>query len=1092
MKKKRNIAFLTKAISGTFFLTAALSGPLSVHASIASGLYFQQVQTVKGKVISEQDKQPVPGAAVQIKGTSKGTVTNENGEFTIQANTGDILMISSIGFTAQEIAVAAGKSYDVTLAFSNTSLDEVVVTGYSAQRVKDLTGAVAVVNVNQMKQQPVASPVESLQGKATGVQIISDGAPGATPQIRIRGFSTINNNDPLFVIDGVPYEGKLSWLDQNDIETMQVLKDASSASIYGARANNGVVIITTRQGVKGPPKINLSSYFGTQVPNKNAFPKMMNPQQYAEYVYEAFRNSGQTPGQEGTTGNNYGTGATPTLPEYLVAGKVTGQKVTAADADPSRYNYSRASETFYQITKANKQGTNWFDEISQTAPIRNVQLGVNGGGDNATYAIGAGYLGQKGTIRHTGYNRYNGRANTRFSAFNNHFRFGENMQYSYEEFVGVGVNPNVSGDYQGEGSALGFAYRIPVIIPVYDIMGNFAGSRGDKLGNAQNPLALLYRAKDNVQKRNFFFGNVFGEVDLVKGLVAKTSFGLRYENYSGISLTYPNLEFSEGSAANGMSENQGFNTEWTWTNTLTYKWEVANVHSLTVLAGTEAFRSRNRFLSAGRNDYFLLGQTDYYYLPAGASNINNTSSGGVGSLFSIFGRADYSFRDRYLVSLTVRRDGSSNFSKNSRYGTFPAGSIAWRLSEEDFLKGNKFITDLKLRAGYGITGNQRIPAFQYIDRYESLIANAFYPFNGKSVTGGVWQKAYKNENVKWEELKSFNIGLDFTLLDGEFDGAIDWYSRKTTDMLYPVPMPAASIGMGGAPFVNIGDMKNTGIELGLGYHYGQRENKPFKLDVNVNISRNVNQVVSLAPSVKEQVYGTFRSLQTTILRPGEPFGSFYGYKWDGVYTSADDLAKSPKYSGARVGGPKYIDVTGDGQITPADRTIIGNPHPDFLYSFGINAKYKSWDLAMFFNGSQGNDLYEATRYFTDFSTFDGTASVRMLDRWSPSNPNSRTHTPNRKASDYELASSGYYVQDGSYFRMKNLQIGYNFKVDNWFKGNMRTLRAYVGASNLFTLTKYTGLDPEVSQTNSTFSALGVDFGVYPVSRQFLIGFSAGF
>ncbi len=529
-----------------------------------------------------------------------------------------------------------------------------------------------------------------------------------------------------------------------------------------------------------------------------------------------------------------------------------------------------------------------------------------------------------------------------------------------------------------------------------------------------------------------------------------------------------------------------------WTNTLTYKWEQANVHSLTVLAGTEAFQSRNRFLSAGRNDFFLLGLPDYYYLPAGASNINNSSSGGVGSLFSIFGRADYSYLDRYLVSLTVRRDGSSNFGSNNRYGTFPAGSVAWRLSEESFMKGSSFFTDLKLRAGYGVTGNQRIPAFQYIDRYESLIANAFYPYSGGAVVPGVWQKAYKNEDVKWEELKSFNVGLDFTLLGGEIDGAIDWYSRKTTDMLYPVPLPSAAIGMGAAPFVNVGDMKNSGIELGVGYHYGHREDKAFKLDLNANISRNVNEVVQLAPSVKEQIYGTFRSLQTTILRPGEPFGSFFGYKWDGVYQSAEDLAKSPKYSGARVGGPKYVDVTGDGQITPDDRTIIGNPHPDFLYSFGINAKYKNWDLSMFFNGSQGNDLYEATRYFTDFSTFDGTASVRMLDRWSASNTSSKIHTPNRKASDYELASSGYYVQDGSYFRMKNLRVGYNFKVDNWFKGNMRSLRVYLGASNLFTLTKYTGLDPEVSQTNSTFSALGVDFGVYPVARQFLFGFSAGF
>ncbi|RPE08050.1 TonB-dependent receptor [Chitinophaga lutea] len=1104
MKKKRNIAFFTKAIRGTFLpactLVITISFTPSTYAvNAAPAPFFQQEQqTIKGKVISEKDNQPVPGAAVQIKGTTKGTVTGENGDFSLPAKTGDVIVITSIGFTTQEFTVEApGKTYNITLAYSNTSLEEVVVTGYSTQRVKDLTGSVAVVNINSLKSQPVASPVEALQGKATGVQIISDGAPGATPQIRIRGFSTINNNDPLFVIDGVPYEGKLSWLDQNDIESMQVLKDASSASIYGARANNGVVIITTKQGIKGAPRISLGLYYGRQVPRKEAFPKMMNPSQYANYLFEAFRNAGVTPGTSETTGSNYGPGPNPTLPEYLVAGSATGQNVTAADADPSKYNYSRDSKTFYQITKANQAGTNWFEEITQSAPMKNAQLSVTGGGENANYAIGAGYLGQKGIVKHTGYERFNVRANTKFTAFDGHFRFGENMQYSYEEFVGVGVNPNVSGDYQGEGSAFGFAYRIPVIIPVYDIKGNFAGSRGDKLGNAQNPLALLYRAKDNRNKRNFFFGNVFGEADIVKGLVARTSFGLRYENYNGITIGYPNLEFSEGSNNNNLGEFQGYSTDWTWTNTLTYKLNILNRHALTLLAGTEAYNARSRQLNGGRNDFFLLGNMDYYYLSRGSSNISNNSTGGVGSLFSIFGRADYSYNDRYLVSFTVRRDGSSNFGPENKYGTFPAGSIAWRASEEGFMKDVKWITDLKLRAGYGITGNQRIPGFQYIPRFESALNSSAYPINGAGVVTGVWQNGYANPSVKWEELKSLNLGLDFTLLQGDLDGAIDWYNRKTSDMLYPVPLPATAVGQGNSPFVNIGDMENKGIEVAVGYHLGQRGDQPFKLDLNVNFSRNVNQVLTLAPSVKEQVYGTFRSLQTTLLRPGMPFGSFYGYDVVGIYQDAADVSGSPSYTGARVGGFKYRDISGpdgkpDGVITPFDRTVIGNPHPDFLYSFSVNAKYKNWDLLMFFNGSQGNDLYEATRYFTDFGTFDGTASVRMLNHWSPTNKGATAPSPNRKASDFEYASSSYYVQDGSYFRMKNLQIGYSFPAEKWFNGHLRSLRVYASATNLFTITKYTGLDPEVSQTNSTFSALGVDFGIYPVGRQYLFGISAGF
>ncbi|UYQ91190.1 TonB-dependent receptor [Chitinophaga horti] len=1088
MKKRTKFA-LPEAIRVSLVFTLAFFLVLSAQAGI-----YQEV-SIKGRIINEEDKTPIPGVAVQIKGTTKGAMTDGDGNFKLNAKPGDVIVLSSVGFTQKTFTVEAGVStYDQTLASSNSQLNEVVVTGYSSQRVKDLTGSVAVVNVKQMKQQPAASPVEALQGKATGVQIISDGAPGATPQIRIRGFSTINNNDPLYVVDGVPYEGKLSWLSSGDIESLQVLKDASAASIYGARANNGVVIITTKKGIQGPPRVTLDAYYGVQVPQRNSFPEMMNPTQYADYLFQSFKNAGITPGTAETTGSNYGTGTTPVLPDYLVAGKATGQNVTAADADPTKYNYSRDGGTFYQITRANKQGTDWFREITRDAPIQNYQLNVNGGGENATYAISGGYMGQEGIVRHTGYERYNVRSNTTFKIFDDRVRFGENMQYSYEEFFGVGVNPNVSGDYQGEGSALGFAYRIPTIIPVYDINGNFAGSRGDKLGNAQNPLAMLYRAKDNVQKRNFFFGNVFGEVDIIKGLTAKTSFGVRYENYSGMTIGYPNLEFSEGSNANSLSENSGYNKDWTWTNTLTYKL-TAGKHVLTVLGGIEAYKYRGRSLTGGRNEFFLLGNLDYYYLSRGSANINNNSTGGINSLFSIFGRADYAFADKYLLSATVRRDGSSNFGPDNKYGTFPAGSVAWRLSEEAFMQDVSWLEDLKVRAGYGVTGNQRIPGFQYLARFESALGNAAYPITGSGVQTGVWQNAYANPGIKWEELRSLNVGLDFSLMSGVLDGSFDWYTRKTKDMLYNLPLPSMASGEGSTPFVNIGDMQNDGIEISLNYHYTAK--RDFSLDFGVNFSRNVNEIVALAPSVSQQLYGAFRSLSTSVLKAGAPFGSFYGYKVAGIYQNAQEVTAGPSYDRARVGGLKYQDISGpegkpDGKIDPNDRTIIGNPHPDFLYSFSLNLKYRNFDLAAFFNGSQGNDLYEATRYFTDFTTFDGSASTRMLGAWSPTNTSSKIPSPYRGASDFEYASSSYYVQDGSYFRMKNLQIGYTIPMEKALGGKVKNLRVYAGGTNLFTLTKYTGLDPEVSQTNSTFSALGVDFGIYPVGRQYILGVTAGF
>lgn len=955
---------------------------------------------ITGKVSGSDDKLPVIGASVKIKNSPGGTITDEKGAFTLEAKPTDVLIISFVGYATREVTVGRQISLNILLQPNNNNLTEVVVTGYTSQRKKDLTGAVSVVDVVQLKAQPAASAVEALQGKAPGVQIVNDGAPGSTPQIRIRGFSTINDNDPLYIIDGVPYEGKLSWLNQNDIESLQVLKDASSASIYGARANNGVVIITTKKGVAGPPKITLDTYYGIQVPRRGSFPQMMSPIQYADYLFTSYKN---------------------------------------------------------------------------------------------TFA--GGYLDQQGTLKFTGFSRYNFRSNTAISAFNKKVRFGENAQYSYSEGHGLGVNPNVSGEYQDEGSAIGWAYRIPTIIPVYDIEGNYAGSRGSGLGNAQNPVAFLDRAKDNVNKSNFFFGNAYAEADIIDGLVARTSFGLRYENYDGIALVYPNLEFSEGSNTNSLNEDMGYNTEWTWTNTLTYKKVFNEKHRLTILAGSEAIKNRTRELDGGRNDYFVLGSPDYNYLNTGSSNISNASFGTVGSLFSLFGRADYSYNDRYLASITMRRDGSSNFGPQNKYGYFPAASVAWRLSEESFLKSQKWITDFKLRAGYGKTGNQRIPGFQYLNRYQSSIINSAYATGGgNGVVTGVWQDAYTNPNVKWESLSSINLGTDFTLLDGQFDGSFDWYNRKTKDMLYPVPLPSTAVGLASSPYVNVGDMDNKGFEISLGYHYGHKNDHAVKFDVGLNFSRNINKITRLAPTVSNQPYGVFRSLTTSILETGEPFGSFYGYKVQGIYQNQAEITNSASYTGARVGGFRYEDVNGDGAITPADRTIIGNPNPAFLYSISLNVSYKSFDIAAFFNGVQGNDLYEATRYFTDFPTFDGARSTRLLNAWSPTNTSSLIPSPYVGVSDMEYASSSYYVQNGSFLRFKNLQIGYTVPAKKLFGPNsgFSKLRVYVSATNLFTITKYTGLDPEVSQETDTFSAPGVDRGIYPSPRQYLLGINAAF
>lgn len=1014
---------------------------------------------------------------VSVEGDNAiSTKTDLNGIFTLRVPHNSVLLFRYVGYKTQRIPVGQQHTINIVMTPEMSHLDEVVVTGYSAQRKKDLTGAVSIVDAEQLKSQPAASAVEALQGRATGVQIVNDGAPGSTPQIKIRGFSTINNNEPLYVIDGVPFEGKLSWLNQNDIESMQVLKDASAASIYGSRANNGVVIITTKSGKQGNVQISVNAYVGIGIPKQGAFPKMLSPQQILDME------------------NNL-SGKNATLPDYLLAGKKMNHDITPADVEMSKYKYNAKSrDDYYQITKANKEGTNWFQELSQNAPTQSYQISASGGSDNATYAMSGGFLDQKGSIIHSGFKRYNIRTNTSFSAFDKKLRIGENLQYGYSEGFGEGVNPNTAGGYIGEGGVLGFAYRIQNIIPVYDEGGNFAGSFGKDLGNGENPVAIAYRGKDNINRSNFFFGNAFAEYDVLPTLTFRTNFGLKYENYNGVSYNYPNPEFAEGSFNNGMSEYQGFGTEWTWTNTLNYKPDLGKEHSLNVLAGTEAIQSRGRDLSGNRNGFFTLNSLDFFYLNAGQSNIGNSSSGSVGSLFSIFGKADYSYLDRYLLSLTIRRDGSSNFGTNNKYGTFPGISGAWRVSQEEFASDIDWMTDLKIRAGYGITGNQRIPGYQYLNRYSTSLTQSSYPIGG-SVQTGIWQSDYANEDIKWEQVKSFNIGLDFTLLNGILDGAVDYYDKKTEDMLFRVPLPATAVGRASSPYRNIGSMSNKGVELSVGYHYGQIENKSFKFDVIANISRNVNKILELSPDIAQVNYGSFRSMQTSILKKGEPFGAYYGYKVIGIYQSPEDVNNSPSYKGARPGGLKYADINDDKKIGAEDRTIIGNPHPDFIYSLNLSAQYKNFDFLAYIYGSQGNDIYEATRYFTDFGVFRGQKSTRLLGAWSAENPNSSIPSQTlSEAAAEEYATSSYYIQDGSFLKLKNLQVGYSLPTKKIFKSSnsLNKIRFYLGVTNVFTITKYEGIDPEVSATASDYPALGVDFGIYPQARQYIFGINLGF
>jgi TonB-linked SusC/RagA family outer membrane protein len=1054
------------------------------------GPAWSQSRQAEGVIYNQQDSLPLPGISVFIKGTNTGTSTGSDGRFRITLlNPDAVLVISSVGFEQKEIQAGGQAIITVYLSPLSSRLDDIVVTGYSSQRKKDITGAVTVVDIASLKAQPAASATEALQGRAPGVTIVNDGSPGSTPQIRIRGYSTINNNEPLYVIDGVPFQGNISWLNQQDIQNIQVLKDASAASIYGARANNGVIIITTRKGREGSLRMNFDAFYGITSPNRGTFPEFMTPAEYARYRYDSYINAGMDPGA--SLGAMYGPGNNPVLPEYLIAGAAVGVGVTPADADPARYNSNPAS--FYQITRANHAGTDWMRAITQNGAIQNYQLGGNGGSKNAVYAFSLGYLDQKGTVKHTGFKRYNVRTNMQLNALNNHFRVGGNIQFTRTEGVGFATNSSTAGDYQNEYSPIGNVYKIQPIIPVYDIAGGFAGARGATLGDAKNPLAILYRAKDNYRRENRSFGNIFAEIDLIKGLTARSSFGANLFNYNAQQIRYPAMEDAVSISTNGYNATQGFGVEWTWTNTLTYKKRINDEHDFTVLAGTEAIKNNFRVLTGGRDGYFILGDQDYYYLNTGTANITNGESGSRSSLASIFARLDYGFRDKYLLSATIRRDGSSNFGAANRYGVFPSVSAAWRVSGESFMESVDWVSDLKLRLSYGETGNQSIPANNAYDLFQIVNTQTYYPITGGNVLqSGVGQNQIGNPNLKWEAVKSTNLGIDFTLFRGKLDGSVDLYRKITSDMLYSIPLLQQAAGMANSPFQNIGSMKNQGVEIMLNYHHKSKAGKrPFSFDAGINFARNVNEITGLAPGIDNTIFAS-TGLNTTIFKVGKPYGEFYGYKQAGIFQNQAEVDASTQ-PGARVGGMKYADTDGDKVFSVNDRTYLGSPLPDFTYGITLNGGYGNFDVLLFFYGSQGNKLYNVTKKFTDFQAFPSAASKRLLNAWTPQNPQSNIPMASPLSSALEYESSSYYVEDASYFRLKNIQIGYSLNdIAPLRKAGFTKLRVYVGATNLFTITGYSGLDPEVSQAPSTFSLPGIDLGVYPTPRQFLFGINTNF
>lgn len=1052
-----------------------------------------------GRVTDANDNSPLPGVSVLLKGTNTGATTDGEGKYVLNnATSGSVLVVSYIGYTSQEIVVGSRSNIDVALKVDVKSLSEVVVTGYATQRKQDITGAVTVVNAKDLTATPAASVTQMLQGRASGVVVGNDNSPGGGTMVRIRGFGSINNNSPLYVIDGVPTQGTLNQINPNDIESMQVLKDASAASIYGARAANGVVIITTKKGKTGEPSITFDFYTGTQRPGKML--DLLNTKELGEYLYLADLGAGKNPSATSPSVQyKFGANGEQTIADYIYP-NVYGTL-------PSNYTYTNdiadpnLGKTAFNITKANKEGTDWQDVIFDPAPIANFQIGASGGTNSGKYAISAGYFKQDGILRYTKYDRYSLRANTEFKK--GRFTVGENFTFSYDERQGITNND--------ESNPIMFAIRVHPIIPVFDITGGpvelggtnlspyngFAGSKGTNLGNAPNPLARLYREKDNITKGTHVFGNAFAEVDIIKGLKARTSLGLEYNQYNRSEYFHRDIEAAEARNANSLNVINNFDRSLTWFNTLNYNTTFGD-HTLNVLVGTEAVTTYAVAFQASRSN-FAYDDLEYRYLDAGsAAGLSNAGSGAtLSSLFSQFGKINYSYKDFLLADFTLRRDGSSRFSAANRYGVFPAFSVGLRLTEFEFMKQAQFVNDLKIRAGWGKTGNQLIPnVYNAYTLYAADPLNNAYDINGtgSSIVGGFDLVQFGNPNGKWETNTSTNLGLDAILLNNKMEFVFDWYNRVTSDMLTQIAIPRTA-GSGTIPYTNIGEVRNRGFDIGLNF----RDKKgDFRYQVGLSLGHYKNEVLKLNDDPNATVFGfTTRLPAISATKAGLPIASYYGYFVDGVIKDQAEADAAPKFgSYTREGTFKFRDVNGDGVITAADRTIIGNPHPDFTYGINLNFGFKNWDLTMFGQGVQGNQIFNYVRYWTDFNVFQGNRSKDMLyNSWRKSGDVAKLPRLNSGDAISQQVSS-YFLEDGSYLRLKNIQLTYTIPSSILKKAGLASAQVYVQGQNVLTLTKYSGLDPDInlrrSGNDNQDIHMGIDEGAYPVAKSYIVGLRFGF
>ena len=1054
-------------------------------------------RTVTGKVINKTTQQPVPNATVQVRGTVIATRTDSSGDFSIKVpKDNSELEFTSVGFESRNIQVAGKSSLgEIQLPITVGNLNEVFVTGYTSQRKKDITGAVAIVNVADMKATPSGSTEALLQGQASGVTVNTTGQPGGAAVVNIRGITSSGLSAPLVLIDGVP--GSMHDINAGDIQSIQVLKDAGGAAIYGVRGSNGIIVITTKRGT-GPVKISYDGFVGTQRPLSKSW-DLATPTQTGVAKWAQYFNDGLTPSDP-----QYGNGPTPVVPYYLTP---TGAPQGAPNTSLADYNlYTN------HITVAAQNGNNWFDDIFKPALIQNHNLSVSGGTGKSSYFMSFNYLDQQGTLIETSLKRYSVRVNTNFSMADDHIHVGENAFIFYKTNPGYLNAPGVNST-----NSINSAYQLPNIIPVYDIAGNYAGGISQGLGNASNAVAIQDRQANNQNRDYQVVGNVFGEVDFLKHFTLRTSAGGTFDNYyyNGFATTpYENAENNH--AANLYTETYGQNSSLIWTNTLNYSNKI-DKHSFNILGGAEYIYNTGQGSNATRGNYYITDSSNLTVSPNlwtlnfGQASTQTNNSAIVGdngittpyqlAIFSVFGRIDYNYDQKYYISATLRSDNSSVFVPAQRNGIFPSVSAGWMISQESFLRDVSWLNEFKIRGSWGKLGSiSNINPTNAYTLFGQQVNQSYYDINGTSHSpeAGLYTSQYGNPNTTWEQDIITDVGFDASFLNNKFDISFDWYKKLISGLLFVPAVPGTN---GGAldPFTNSGNVENTGIDLSLTYH--GRVNKDLNFDITGTFTSYKNKVVSLPAGTLYINQPTGAQTITSRIQPGHPLGAFYGYQVIGLFQSHDDVTKSPTQQDAAPGRFKYADVNRDGVIDANDRTFFGNPNPSFTAGLNITVNYKNFDLYTFFYTQVGNDIINSVKSSTDFpqgfsnqiSTNVAVNSARLINAaGQPTNfsdPTAHIANPGtdvpmlEKSANFSNsgAFNSYTMESGSFLRCRNLTIGYTIVSSTLKRLRFDKFRVYVQALNLFTVTNYSGLDPELNPgTNTVF---GYDGGVYPNNQK---------